>query len=170
MYIKIETEEAFSLSQLRQAHKNVSFPKSGASADWLTENGYAHLTVIPKPSVDEGLIAEKDGYEFVDSEWQTKWVIRAMTAQELQDDIDNGWLTVKNLQKQLLSSGTDTAWRMARYTSQDALQGKSPKENSSKMQDLLQYCQDVRDCDETNYPGDPEAAIDALNALSIPEE
>jgi len=91
MYIETTTEEIYTLQQLRQEHKNVSFPATGASEDWLEDNGYAPFTVLPMSETDEGFIAEEDGVEQVEGTWQTKWVIRAMIEQEIADKLLHDW-------------------------------------------------------------------------------
>lgn len=80
---------------------------------------------------------------------------------------DSTWDDVDTLQNTLFNS-TKVMRRIARYETQTALTGQSTSETETKYQELLQYCQDVRDCDNTTYE-DPQDALDALNALIVPE-
>ncbi len=77
------------------------------------------------------------------------------------------WEDVDKLQNQLLSVNTNLMKRITRYKLQFDLTGKTPKEDSTKYQLLLQHCQNIRDADETNH-ATPDLAITALNALTEP--
>lgn len=78
------------------------------------------------------------------------------------------WDDVSKLQNELFDN-KEIQKRITRYETQLALTGKTPKETATKYQELLQYCQDIRDADETNH-ATPQLAIDALNALTVPTE
>lgn len=79
------------------------------------------------------------------------------------------WEDVDALQNKMFSLTSPVASRIARYKSQQGLTGQSTKESASKFQEMLQYCQDIRDSDETTY-STPQEALDALNALVEPTE
>ena len=83
--------------------------------------------------------------------------------------IPKTWDNVEELQNKLLGVDTEVSWRLARYKSQKDLTGQSTTETGAKFQEILQYCQDVRDADETNH-ATPQEAMDALNALTVPAE
>lgn len=132
-----------------------------------TINKYLEDNALPP---DEGYLLKDSGSGNFIAEWDLG--IDEPTTEQLDAitiivNLANGWKEVKELQQQMLSPETEAAWRIARYTSQNALHGQSTKENPAKIQDLLQYAQDVRDCDEL---ATPELAIAALNALTTPSE
>ncbi len=78
-------------------------------------------------------------------------------------EITKKWKDVRALQQDKIQA---IKWRVERYDTQKALD-TSTNEKPEKYAEILQYMQDVRDCDESNYDN-ADAAIDALNALVKP--
>jgi len=87
MYIKTDTQTPLSLGQIKQEHPRTAFPKGGPDDDWLSDNGYARLKQSPKPDVTDTQVAELDGVEQVEGEWQTKWTVRDKTTEELNREV-----------------------------------------------------------------------------------
>ena len=114
------------------------------------------VTLVTQPT---GVIIDGYHIELISEVYTQVWDTSALPA-KTWDDVDN-------LQNQLLSVNSSVMKRVVRYDTQDKLTGKTPKENATKFQELLQYCQDVRDADETTH-ATPQLAIDALNALTEP--
>lgn len=77
------------------------------------------------------------------------------------------WDDVRELQTKMFNT-TKALWRVARYSREDELTGKTPTDNYTKYQELLQYCDDIGVADEATC-ATPQLALDALNALTEPE-
>ena len=56
--------------------------------DLLANYNVYPLITTPQPALNEDEIAEEATAEFKDGEWQQMWVVRALTADEIQERID----------------------------------------------------------------------------------
>ena len=140
------------------------------NAPYTDSAGVKYPRNFPKDEIDElfpvttvtaptGVIIEGYHIELIDMTYTQVWDTSPLPAKT--------WTDVDNLQNGLLSVNSNVMKRVVRYQTQNDLTGKTPKENATKFQELLQYCQDVRDADETTH-ATPDLALDALNALTEP--
>lgn len=135
--------------------------------------GLFPVTLIDRPIDDATYITTDFVIQDIIGIHTQVWDTRLKTAEELQADADAiaalipTWDDVDSLQNELLSVNSSVMKRIVRYETQLALTGKTPKENATKYQELLQYADDVRDNDATTH-ATPQLALDALNALPEP--
>ena len=76
------------------------------------------------------------------------------------------WEDVARLQSELLSPTSEVTWRIMRYQTQEALIGVEPTETEEAYQELLQYCEDVRNQDDNASL--PQEADTTLRTLELP--
>jgi len=102
MYIKLIDGKPtqYSLTQLRQEHPNVSFPKKMDSETLLGYGVYV-VTVLDTPEYDKNTHYPKDsGYTLVDGEWTTGYVIAKLPTEHVSE----------NVRKQRTELLTNTDW------------------------------------------------------------
>ena len=120
----------------------------------LDENDFVINIVISEMEPDGSSVALADekvsiGYQYVSGDFV--------------DPIAKDWEYVRCVQADFIGKVT---WRIERYETQQSL-GVGTSETAQKYTELLQYCEDVRQCDQSNY-NSPQEAIDALHLLASP--
>lgn len=61
--------------EVKQAHRNISFPQLGPSEMWLNENGYYLIKNEQPPDTENGFMAVNSGVEKFGSGYRFKWDI-----------------------------------------------------------------------------------------------
>lgn len=85
MYVNKQTGEIVSRSRIKADHSATSFPRK-IPADWLERNGYAVVIQVAPPPVPPGqmAVASSAEAEKINGVWQTKWILRDKTPEELE--------------------------------------------------------------------------------------